>query len=374
MKNNDVSEHARALALLGAQKGGQARASSLTKKERQEIARYAAEVRWKGKETEEISTLRKVICGSPDRPLTINDIQIQCYVLEDETRVLSQGGLQLGVGLSRGGASAAGTRRLVQLVNRIGSRAASKQLMLRTDTDLLAARLKGPIMFVTPWGKTALGYEATILADICDAVLEAREHGLLLRQQVHLAARCEILLRGFARVGIIALVDEVTGYQLIRPRTAIEQLLKRYISEELQKWVKTFQDDFYIQLFRLRNWQYTDINKRPGGAAWLTIDIVYKRLAPNVLDELKKKTPRDDKGRLKNRLFQHLTPDYGHPRLREHLAAVTTLMTAARNWNEFYFFLERAKPKYNTTLPLLVDYPKSEVEALALPSPRNISK
>lgn len=368
MNETDASEHARALAAIGAHKGGQARALSLSKKERQEIARYAAEVRWRG--TEKTGNLRKVICGSPDRPLIINDIQIQCYVLEDETRVLSQGGLQLGVGLSKGGGSVAGTRRLVQLMNRIASRAMSKQVSLRTDTESLATRLENPITFITPWGKTAFGYEATILADICDAILEAREYELLQHQQMHLAERCEILLRGFARVGIIALVDEVTGYQLIRPRTAIEQLLKRYISEELQKWVKTFQDDFYIQLFRLRNWNYSDINKRPGAAAWLTIDLVYKRLAPNVLEELKKRAPRDDKGRLKNRLFQHLTPDYGHPKLREHLAAVTALMTATRNWEEFYFFLERAKPKYNTTLPLLIEYPANEPKVLALPPSR----
>ena len=30
--------------------------------------------------------LLKVIAGEPDRPLVIGDIQIACYVLEDETR------------------------------------------------------------------------------------------------------------------------------------------------------------------------------------------------------------------------------------------------------------------------------------------------
>jgi hypothetical protein len=51
----------------------------------------------------------------------------------------------------------------------------------------------------------AYGYEATILADICDAVLKARENGDLNYQQEHIAQRCEILVRAFARVGIIAL-------------------------------------------------------------------------------------------------------------------------------------------------------------------------
>lgn len=366
MNKKDVSEHARALAALGAHKGGKARAASLSKEERREIAQQAAITRWRGKGMGDINQLRKVICGSPDKPLVFEDVQIQCYVLEDETRVLSQTGLQRGVGLSKGGGSAAGTHRLVQLMNRIASRAAAKNISLHTDVISLAARLQNPVEFITPWGKTAFGYEATILADICDAILEARKHQLLQHQQIHLADQCEILLRGFARVGIIALVDEVTGYQLIRPRNAIEQLLKKYISQELQKWVKTFQDDFYIHMFRLRGWTYTDINKRPGAAAWLTIDIVYKRLAPSVLEQLEKKAERDDKGRLKHRLFQHLTLDYGHPKLREHLAAVTVLMTASRTWDEFSFLLDRALPKYNTTLPLLVDYPP-KLELIAAP-------
>ncbi len=142
--SGDASEHARALAAIGAKKGGQARAASLSKEERREIAQQAALVRWKGKDAGTISNLRKVICGSPDKPLVFDDVEIQCYVLEDETRVLSQTGLQHGVGLSKGGGSAAGTHRLVQLMNRIATTATSKQIPLRTDVESLAARLQNP--------------------------------------------------------------------------------------------------------------------------------------------------------------------------------------------------------------------------------------
>ena len=36
-------------------------------------------------------------------------------------------------------------------------------------------------------------------------------------------------------------------------------------------------------------------------------DIIYARLAPAVLEELRRLTPRDEKGLLKNKLFQLLT-------------------------------------------------------------------
>jgi hypothetical protein len=45
-------------------------------------------------------------------------------------------------------------------------------------------------------------------------------------------------------------------------------------------------------------------------------------LRPGVLDELKRVTPRDDKGRLKHTYFQRLTENVGYPKLREHLGSV----------------------------------------------------
>jgi hypothetical protein len=361
-EHDDLSEHARALSVIGAQKGGKARAANLTKEQRQGIARQAALVRWGNEQQQMREGVLRAICGSPDRPLKINDIEIQCYVLEDETRVLSQRGLQQGIGMSTSGGNYPGAQRLARLIQRFGTKV--------PELNTLSARIQNPIEFQPTWGgRTAFGYEATILADICDAVLAARKAGgLLHKNQEHIADQCEILMRGFARVGIIALVDEATGYQELRAKTALEHILKRFISQELQRWVKTFPDEFYYELFKLRHWDATDITKRPGVAGRITIDIVYKRLAPQVLEELQKRTPRDEKGRLKSRLFQHLTPEYGHPKLREHLWAVITLMRASNgSWSRFYDMLNRALPQYDTTLPLPLDYEDGKDSLSALP-------
>ena len=76
-------------------------------------------------------------------------------------------------------------------------------------------------------------------------------------------------------------------------------------------------------MFRLRDWQYYQFSvKRPSVAGRITNDIIYERLAPGVLDELRRITPRDTKGRTKYRYHQRLTSDIGHPALREHLASV----------------------------------------------------
>lgn len=54
-------------------------------------------------------------------------------------------------------------------------------------------------------GHVIYGYRAEALADICDAFLEARKNIPLSPRQEIIAEQCEILMRAFARVGIIAL-------------------------------------------------------------------------------------------------------------------------------------------------------------------------
>ncbi len=286
--------------------------------------------------------------GSRDHPLRLGDLELPCWVLEDGRRVLHQRGLVAALGMERGGSGGLRGDRLAKFT-------AGKALAPYVSQELLAVT-GNPIKFRTDKGLLAYGYEATVLADICDVVLQARSDGRLQKQQEHIARRCEILVRSFARVGIIALVDEATGYQDVRARQALEQILEKFISKELLKWAKTFPDEFYEEMFRLRGWQYREVSaKRPVLAGLLTNDIVYERLAPGVLQELKRITPKDEKGRRKYRYHQRLTEDIGHPRLREHLAAVIALMRASPNWNTFSRLLQRAFPKYNTNLELPFD-------------------
>ena len=76
----------------------------------------------------------------------------------------------------------------------------------------------------------------------------------------------------------------------------------------------------------------------------LTEKIVYKKLPAGVLGELKKKNPKNEKGRHRHRHFQFLTEDIGDPHLEKHLAITTALMRASRSWKSFLKLLERAVP------------------------------
>jgi hypothetical protein len=353
MADEPKNEHAAALSKLGASKGGRARASKLTPEQRSQIAREGAEARWSTSDDD----LPEATYGAPDRPLRIADMEIPAYVLDDGRRVLVKSGIQAALDMSSGSSSSgAGADRLSRFIDTKGiSPFVSKELVERT---------KNPIKFRIPKGGIAYGYEAIILADLCEAVLAARKADTLNYQADHIAARCEILLRGFSRTGITALVDEVTGYQDVRARDALATILEAFVTEELRKWVSTFPAEFYKEIFRLNSWTYPRLSsKRPSVIGHWTNDLIYNRLAPGVREELHRVTPRNAKGRLKHKLFQHLTDDIGHPRLREHLTAVIALMRASDRWSDFMTKMDRALPRWDSTYLLPMDLPVKKRKA-----------
>jgi P63C domain len=314
----------------GKAKGGFARAAVLSKAKRKDIAQRAALARWQG-------PMKKAVHGSSDRPLRLGGIAIPCYVLEDETRVLSQRGLHTGIGLSEGGGKS-GARKIAELMAQLQEKG--------INSRDLAARANSPIRFVMPGGGIADGYDAKILPDICAVLIEAGQKGKLGARRAHLAERAAILQHGFATLGIIALVDEATGYQEHRRTDSLARILEEFIAKELQPYVTTFQVDYYKEIYRLRGLEYPkDTPKRPQYFGVLTNDIVYKRLAPGVLEELKRVTPRLLSGRHKDKLFQRLTQNKGYPKLREHLGAVVTMMQLSNGWHDFMAKLDRLRPR-----------------------------
>ena len=291
-------------------------------------------------------TPHKTIAGAPDRPLIIGSIEIPCYVLEDETRVLSQRGVFSSVNATRGG-----PRGQADLGAEMPRFASQNWLNPFISSDLESA-LKSPILFQPPSGPTAYGYPATLLADLCGAIMEADRAGKTTPRQQVIVDRAVVLMRGFATVGIIALVDEATGYQEIRAREALATILEAFIAKELQPWTKTFPFEFYKEIARLRGWPSSYALKRPSVVGRYTDDLVYARLAPGVLDELKRRSPRFPSGTLRNKRFQWFTPEHGHPKLKEHLTGVMALMRAAPNWDAFRRALQRSYPKHEEQMPL----------------------
>ena len=318
-------------------KGGVARSRKLSAEERSAIASAAARKRWS-------VAAPPAICGSADKPLTIGGIDIECYVLKDGTRVITQTSFMKAIGRTSGGRVAADGETLPLFLRAQGIR--------QYVTEEIAEASK-PVPFTHPKFGRAHGYRAELLPVVCDLYLKARREKTLSHNQYHMADQAEILVRGLAQIGIIALVDEATGYQDVRARDALAKILEAFVDKELQAWVQTFPDDYYREMFRLRGLNFPeDSVKRPQYFGVLTNDIVYKRIAPGVLEELKRVQRKGSTGRPKDKLFQRLTQNAGYPKLREHLGSVVTLMKISPDWAAFKAHLDRIHPRFNETIPL----------------------
>ena len=296
-----------------------------------------------------------VIAGTPDTPLVIGEIEIPCYVLEDETRVISQGGFLKAIGRAEKakggqGATKGGSTTLPSFL-------AARNLSPFIPDDLGESTTPIPFRLETNSDSAVFGYgySANLLPKVCDVYLTARAAKKLLPSQLHIAARAEILIRALATVGIVALIDEATGYQRVRTERALATILEKFIAKELRPWTRTFPYEFYEQIFRLKNWESPEKEDRPSVIGHYTNDFVYARIAPGVLGELRELNPTLSQGGRRNRHHQWFTPDFGHPKLKEHLAAVIALMRAASNWEAFKRSVDRAFPKMNTTIPLPLD-------------------
>lgn len=335
----------------GRAKGGTARMRSLSAEERREQAKKAASARWSRE------SVPKATHGSPDRPLKVGGVEVDCYVLEDGMRVVTQRSMIKAMGLTRGGVR--GEAEAERGGAELPRFATQNWIKPHLDNDLELA-LRSPILFRLP-SAIAYGYPATILADLCDAILRARDAGAAGPRQIGIVAQADILVRGFARVGIVALVDEATGYQRDRAKDALAKILEAFIAKELQAWVQTFPAEFYEQMFRLRGMEFPHASvQRPRYFGILTNDVVYKRLAPGVLSELKRVTPRNEGGRPTAKYFQSLTSNVGYPKLKEHLGAVIALMKISKSWDGFINLLNEHYPRYGDTVMLPMDYDQNK--------------
>jgi hypothetical protein len=329
----------------GKAKGGYARAAKLTPEERQGIAKKAAQTRWEG----------KLLRATHEGILKLGDIEISCAVLENGQRVLTQSSFMKALGRSR---QAKGRQYYDGDVN-LPAFLTAKNLKPFISDELKVT--SSQIIFKPLKSHKAFGYSADLLPKVCDVFLDAEQCGVVLAGQKHIAERAQILMRGLAHVGIVALVDEATGYQEIRPRDALQAYLETIIRKELAAWAKKFPDEFYENIYKLKNWQWPGMKKnRFSIVAHYTLDLVYERIAPGLLQELENKSPKDETGKRKNKLHQWLTEDIGDPMLAQHLYSLVMFqrlaLSSGYGWNRFVKMVDMVLPKRGTTLELPFDF------------------
>jgi len=297
-----------------------------------------------------MSKILEAAYGSPDRPLVIGNFEIPCYVLNDEKRVITQSGFLKALGISYRGLTEKELKKGEETPARL-VRFISGQRISPFISSELKSLLQHPIKFKA-LTNVAYGYEATCLVDVCDAIMQAHKVGALQKQQAHIADRAETLIRAFAKTGIIALVDEATGYQEKRDKSALQEFLSKFIKEQRGIYIKTYPDEFFEAIFKMRNlnWSLANKGRKPQYIGHYINNYVYSRIAPNVLGELRRVNPKDDiTGKRKGKHPQYIDIDFGHPKLKEHLNVLVMFAKAAGyNWGNWERLVNRALPKFES--------------------------
>lgn len=279
-------------------------------------------------------------------PLKLGKVELPCYVLNNGMRVFSGRGIQKALGAENN----SGTW-LSKFVN-------SGAIMWNINPGVLQ-QFNSPILFRRNGAggsqSVTYGYEATLLIDLCSAIIDAYENPDFEVSETYYR-EANVILRAVAKTGIIALVDEATGYDKAKERskTELQDWLAKYINAEADKWVKMFPDSFFEDIYKMRGWSW---DCKPRYIGKIINDIVYERIAPFILEELRKKNPKLANGTRRYKFHQFLTSEEGKPLLKQHLAILHSFAMAANyKWASFMNLLDRAHPKQYQELALFDDF------------------
>lgn len=313
---------------------------TLTPKQRKDRAEKAAKSRWDKKKQ-----LDQIPLAIYEGILKIGETSLDVAVLENDVRIISTASVFQALNRPTRGTRGASIVENEEVIN-LPAFMDAKNLKPFINQDVIDVIKR--IKFKTKDGQIKEGYDATILPIVCDVYLKAREEKVLTKVQFDTAQKAEILVRSLAKVGITALVDEATGYQDARAKDALAKIFEAFVAKELQPWVKTFPIDYYKELCRLYGIQFPPKtgNQFPQFFGHITNNAIYERLAPELLPELKKMANKQAK---KAKLHQFLTEDIGHPKLREHLSSVITILKLSKDKETFYQNLDTIHPKLNET-------------------------
>ncbi len=308
----------------------------------------------------------KVIAGDAQHKLKLaEDLEIQCYVLENHERVIAELGLTTAIGFSRGKPSNSNCSEEIDENDSSPKKGKNTTQAAHENprftigawlfpylTPKTLDDLNSPIKFKS--GTLSYGYPATMLVDIANAVTNAFMDDATTIRQLRIVKNAQRILSSCAKVGINALIDEVTGYQALRDDQELQKFFDVFLNEKPADWKKTYPDEYYQQIYRLNGWEYPPKWKNhPQIVAYWTINAVYDRLAPQLTPELERRNPMSLSGSRYYNHHQFLSDAQGYPQLEKHLYAITSLMRTCNNWQEFERLANRAFPIPGTNMEMI---------------------
>jgi hypothetical protein len=341
-------------------KGGEARAEKLSTQQKKAIGKLAAEARWGA----------DLPRATHDGPLHLADAMLMAAVLPNGKRLIVQGTMLMAIGRSR--TPKAGTGATVNVDGLPFFLSAEILKPFITDELRLSTT---PIFFRLKSGQRAVGFDAQLLPGVCrvyqrlrDTLLaelakgeskEAEKARTVYARYKHIITRCDELSHGFSQRGILALVDDATGYQDDKMRQEIDRIIQTYVSPTLIPWVTAkFPPAFFREAYRLLGWKYEPGQTKHSSYMGKFINkYVFAGLPPGVLEELKARLPKNEKGNRRAKLWQQLTIETGIPHLDQQLTVDLALMQISDTKQQFHehwdkLFGKQPKLPFSTTKEL----------------------
>ncbi|QHE84744.1 P63C domain-containing protein [Hydrogenophaga sp. BPS33] len=322
----------------GKAKGGHARAAKLTKEQRSEIARKGAMAR-KAKVLDADGPGQDNIAH--EGTLKLGDFTVPCFVTGSGERLIASRKMQEILKVveddpdDQPGVQRPGTRFRRFLTRKFFNSLISQEEL----QDLFT-----PVRRLYK-GRVIVGFKADSLTKFCKLMMQAKDKDLLTTERQSIVAmQARVLYDSFAKIGLVALIDEATGYQQIRDPSALRMLVQQYIAAEKREWDKQFPDSFYDGLNRIYNSKKMTttakgavIQNRPQHFANFTRTYVYEPLENGaVLEELDRINPKmNAKGTRRDRFHQHLSQGYGIEKLKRQVLAVETIIDVSDNVGQF---------------------------------------
>lgn len=238
---------------------------------------------------------------------------IDCYVLDDGRRVLSQRGI------------------VRQIVGHDKTGYIDRYLDAVTDAEAKKGLAHNAFEFLSGGGTRCIGREAKDVAAMANVFVVAALEGRLAPEQMHMAVNANRILAALATIALEALVDEVTGYQEERSKDFLQDRLALLVQDDPAAYKKLWTSSLVRTLcrtFRVAHDPSVGFPIFLTGIAGKLYDMI---LTSDVVDAVREKDPHANGVKY----FQHLT-ERGRAVLASELSVVETLAIQSANKDEFW--------------------------------------
>ncbi len=261
--------------------------------------------------------------------ISFNGCNLYCAVLKDGTRIIVSRSLANVLGRKGSGSDWEKKRKEGVLLPEY----VSAEYLRDFIPENLKNKLSNPIKYQLGKNKFIQeGIEATSLSDILYVWMDADKKGALGKRQKKVAETAYILSKAISKVGVIALVDEATGFQKYRKKDALRQLVEFYVIEEARKWTKEFTDRFFEGLDSIYKNEKTTPRTRPKYYGKFINTYVYSPIEKGKIFLALKENQKKSKHK---RLHQFLSQDIGLSVLRNRIGRISALLDISPNLRKF---------------------------------------